>query len=72
MCTHTLREKRGDEDRDLPPGTIPSSTAARVALSASCTRSFFSLTSTSLLPPTLRTATPDANLAKRSCSFSFS
>jgi len=55
-----------------PPGTIPSSTAARVAFSASVTRSFFSLTSTSLLPPTFSTATPDANLARRSCSFSFS
>ena len=35
-----------------PPGTIPSSTAARVAHNASLTRSFFSLTSTSLEPPT--------------------
>ena len=32
---------------------MPSSTAARVALSASSTRSFFSLTSTSVEPPTL-------------------
>lgn len=35
-----------------PPRTIPSSTAARVAFSASVTRSFFSFTSTSLVPPT--------------------
>lgn len=34
-----------------PPGTIPSSTAALVAHRASLTRSFFSLTSTSLDPP---------------------
>ena len=49
-----------------PPGTIPSSTAARVALSASSTLSFLSLTSTSVEPPTLITATPPDNLAKRS------
>src|SRR6516164_5129007 len=53
-----------------PPGTIPSSTAARVALSASSTRSFFSLTSISVAPPTRITATPPASLASRSCSFS--
>ncbi len=52
------------------PGTIPSSTAAFVAFKASVTRSFFSPTSTSLPPPTLRTATPPLSLAKRSCSFS--
>mmetsp|Transcript_1901 Transcript_1901/g.5679 ORF Transcript_1901/g.5679 Transcript_1901/m.5679 type:complete len:349 (-) Transcript_1901:669-1715(-) len=55
-----------------PPGTMPSSTAARVAFSASTTRSFFSPTSTSEAPPTLMTATPPASLARRSCSFSFS
>mmetsp|Transcript_28121 Transcript_28121/g.68242 ORF Transcript_28121/g.68242 Transcript_28121/m.68242 type:complete len:305 (+) Transcript_28121:254-1168(+) len=55
-----------------PPATIPSSTAARVALRASVTRSFFSFTSTSEAPPTLSTATPPDSLAKRSCSFSFS
>ena len=53
-----------------PPGTMPSSTAARVALSASSTRSFFSFTSTSVAPPTLITATPPASFASRSCSFS--
>lgn len=57
---------------NLPPGTIPSSTAALVAFNASVTRSFFSLTSTSLLPPTLKTATPDVIFASRSCNFSFS
>mmetsp|Transcript_26968 Transcript_26968/g.72355 ORF Transcript_26968/g.72355 Transcript_26968/m.72355 type:complete len:213 (+) Transcript_26968:878-1516(+) len=51
---------------------MPSSTAARVALSASVTRSFFSFTSTSDAPPTLSTATPPDSLARRSCSFSFS
>lgn len=35
-----------------PPGTMPSSTAARVAFRASVTLSFFSFTSTSLVPPT--------------------
>ena len=55
-----------------PPGTMPSSTAARVALSASSTRSFFSFTSTSVAPPTRITATPPASLARRSCSFSLS
>ena len=42
---------------------MPSSTAALVALRASVTRSFFSLTSTSDDPPTLSTATPLASLA---------
>jgi len=41
-----------------PPGTMPSSTAAFVACIASSTRSFFSLTSTSVEPPTRITATP--------------
>uniref|UniRef100_L7LVI6 Putative mucin-5ac n=1 Tax=Rhipicephalus pulchellus TaxID=72859 RepID=L7LVI6_RHIPC len=55
-----------------PPGTMPSSTAARVAFRASFTRSFFSFTSTSLEPPTRSTATPLARRASRSPSFSFS
>ncbi len=55
-----------------PPATIPSSTAARVALSASSIRSFFSFSSTSVAAPTLITATPPANLARRSCNFSLS
>jgi len=42
---------------------MPSSTAALVALRASSTLSFLSLTSTSVAPPTLRTATPPASLA---------
>ena len=41
-----------------------------VALRASVTRSFFSLTSTSLAPPTLMTAMPPLSFASRSCSFS--
>ena len=53
-----------------PPGTMPSSTAARVALSASSTRAFFSFISVSVAAPTLITATPPASLASRSCSFS--
>mmetsp|Transcript_18958 Transcript_18958/g.46565 ORF Transcript_18958/g.46565 Transcript_18958/m.46565 type:complete len:253 (-) Transcript_18958:758-1516(-) len=55
-----------------PPGTMPSSTAARVALSASTKRSLRSPTSTSDDPPTLMTATPPASLARRSWSFSLS
>ena len=55
-----------------PPGRMPSSTAARVALRASTKRSFFSPTSTSEVPPTLMTATPPESLARRSWSFSFS
>src|SRR6188472_2521168 len=55
-----------------PPGTMPSSTAARVAFSASSTRSFLSFTSVSVDPPTLITATPPASFASRSCSFSLS
>src|SRR5271166_2757875 len=43
-----------------PPGTMPSSTAARVACKASSTRSLRSFTSTSVAPPTLMTATPPA------------
>ena len=53
-----------------PPTTMPSSTAARVAFSASSTRSLRSFTSTSVQPPTRMTATPPASLARRSCSFS--
>ena len=55
-----------------PPETIPSSTAALVALSASTTRSFFSPTSTSEAPPTLSTATPPESFASLSCIFSLS
>ena len=55
-----------------PPGTMPSSTAARVARSASSTRCFFSFSSTSVAAPTLITATPPASFASRSCSFSLS
>ena len=53
-----------------PPGTMPSSTAALVAFSASSMRSFFSFISVSVAAPTLMTATPPASLARRSCSFS--
>ena len=53
-----------------PPATTPSSTAARVACRASSTRAFFSFISISVVAPTLITATPPANLATRSCSFS--
>ena len=55
-----------------PPGTMPSSTAARVACSASSTRAFFSFISVSVAAPTWMTATPPASFASRSCSFSLS
>mmetsp|Transcript_16627 Transcript_16627/g.33746 ORF Transcript_16627/g.33746 Transcript_16627/m.33746 type:complete len:297 (-) Transcript_16627:781-1671(-) len=55
-----------------PPGTMPSSKAAFVAQSASFKRSFTSLTSTSLAPPTLMTATPPESFASRSFNLSFS
>ena len=58
---------------DEPSGNLdPSSIAARVALRASSTRSFFSFISTSEAAPTFNCATPPANLARRSCSFSLS
>ena len=47
-------------------GTIPSFKAAFVAYIASSILSFFSLSSTSVAAPTLRTATPPDNLARRS------
>ncbi len=53
-----------------PPGTMPSSTAARVACRASSTRAFFSFISVSVAAPTLMTATPPASFARRSWSFS--
>src|SRR6266540_919267 len=53
-----------------PPGTMPSSSAARVACSASSTRCFFSFISVSVAAPTFTTATPPASFASRSCSFS--
>ena len=49
-----------------PPGTIPSSTAALVALSASSTLAFFSFISASVAAPTLITETPPANFANLS------
>mmetsp|Transcript_100418 Transcript_100418/g.292714 ORF Transcript_100418/g.292714 Transcript_100418/m.292714 type:complete len:204 (+) Transcript_100418:129-740(+) len=55
-----------------PPGTMPSSSAALVALSASLSLSLVSFTSTSLAPPTLITATPPLSFAKRSFILSFS
>ena len=53
-----------------PPGTMPSSRAARVAWRASSTRCFLSFISVSVAAPTLTTATPPASLARRSWSFS--
>ena len=53
-----------------PPGTMPSSMAARVADSASSMRCFFSLSSTSVAAPTLTIATPPESFASRSWSFS--
>ena len=53
-----------------PPGTTPSSIAARVACRASSTRAFRSFISVSVAAPTLIWATPPASLASRSWSFS--
>ena len=53
-----------------PPATMPSSTAARVEFNASSIRSLRSFISVSVAAPTLMTATPPANLARRSCNFS--
>jgi len=55
-----------------PPGTIPSSTAALVALTASSTLSFNSFNSASVAAPTFTIATPPLNFASLSCNFSFS
>ena len=55
-----------------PPATIPSSTAALVAFNASSIRSLHSFISVSVAAPTRITATPPANFARRSCSFSLS
>jgi hypothetical protein len=49
---------------------MPSSTAARVACSASSTRAFFSFISLSVAAPTLIFATPPESFASRSSSFS--
>ncbi len=53
-----------------PPEITPSSTAALVADRASSILNFFSFISVSVAAPTLITATPPANFAKRSWSFS--
>ena len=53
-----------------PPATMPSSSAARVAWSASSTRCFFSFISVSVAAPTLTSATPPDSFARRSWSFS--
>ena len=53
-----------------PPGMIPSSTAARVADTASSTRPLRSFISSSVGAPTRITATPPVRRASRSCSFS--
>ena len=49
---------------------MPSSSAARVACSASSTRCFFSFISVSVAAPTFTTATPPESFARRSWSFS--
>src|SRR5690625_1294629 len=53
-----------------PPATMPSSTAALALRTASSMRCLRSLSSTSVAAPARMTATPPANLASRSCSFS--
>ncbi len=53
-----------------PPGTMPSATAALVALIASSSASRFDFISASEGAPTRITATPPASFASRSSSFS--
>src|SRR5581483_3754080 len=65
-----LTESAAFRSATPPPGTMPSSSAARVACSASSTRFFFSFISVSVAAPTFTTATPPASFASRSCSFS--
>mmetsp|Transcript_5439 Transcript_5439/g.9771 ORF Transcript_5439/g.9771 Transcript_5439/m.9771 type:complete len:201 (-) Transcript_5439:1408-2010(-) len=55
-----------------PPGTMPSSTAAKVAFLASSMRSLRSSSSASVAAPTLMTAMPPVSFAMRSLSFSMS
>mmetsp|Transcript_5844 Transcript_5844/g.12299 ORF Transcript_5844/g.12299 Transcript_5844/m.12299 type:complete len:250 (-) Transcript_5844:970-1719(-) len=55
---------------DPPPGTIPASIAAFVALSASSYRSFLSFSSVSVAAPTLIRAIPPPRRATRSSPFS--
>ena len=55
-----------------PPGRMPSSTAARVACSASSTRAFFCFMSVSVPAPTEMIATPPVSFASRSWNFSLS
>ena len=53
-----------------PPATTPSAIAARVALSASSTRAFFSFISVSVAAPISSTATPPSRRPTRFSSFS--
>src|ERR1700742_1587364 len=61
---------RACSSADPPPVTMPSSTAAFAAATASSTLSLRSLSAVSVAAPTLMTATPPASLASRSSSFS--
>src|ERR1700677_150292 len=65
-----LSALRACTSADPPPATMPSSTAALAAATASSTLSLRSLSAVSVAAPTLITATPPASLASRSCSFS--
>src|SRR5207247_6594150 len=47
-----LQSRNGSRKATPPPGTMPSSTAARVACIASSTRAFFSFSSVSVAAPT--------------------
>ena len=55
-----------------PPGTIPSSSAALTAATASSTRNFFSSISVSVAPPTFITATLPLSEARLLSRFSLS
>src|ERR1700733_552871 len=65
-----LSALRACTSADPPPATMPSSTAALAAATASSTLSLRSLSAVSVAAPTLITATPPDSLASRSCSFS--
>mmetsp|Transcript_30450 Transcript_30450/g.86871 ORF Transcript_30450/g.86871 Transcript_30450/m.86871 type:complete len:250 (-) Transcript_30450:777-1526(-) len=64
-AAHSLTSRERWHKAEPPPGTMPSSMAAFVALIASSRRSFLSLSSVSVLAPTLMSATPPFNLASR-------
>mmetsp|Transcript_98441 Transcript_98441/g.278800 ORF Transcript_98441/g.278800 Transcript_98441/m.278800 type:complete len:243 (+) Transcript_98441:289-1017(+) len=74
LLAHSRRSCERWQRAVPPPGTMPSSTAAFVALIASSNRSFLSFSSVSVVAPTLIRATPPTSFARRfwSCSLVYS